>query len=173
VREQERLYADLHADLTRKYQKLADLATAARFGVQIDPAPWQPLVDFATGRSLAPLPKFTEWLDAAADVAAAQRFFHCQFRKEPAASEAILWQALRGKQLDGRKFRRQQPIGPFVVDFFCPSERLIVEVDGPIHDQQRDADHRRQELLESLGLRFVRLATAQVHVGPQSCSSST
>jgi very-short-patch-repair endonuclease len=85
-----------------------------------------------------------------------------QFRKQPTASEAILWQALRGKQLDGWKFRRQQPIGPFVVDFFCPSERLIVEVDGPIHDEQRDADRRRQELLESLGLRFVRVTAASV-----------
>jgi very-short-patch-repair endonuclease len=85
-----------------------------------------------------------------------------QFRKQPTPSEAILWQALRGKQLDGRKFRRQQPIGPFVVDFFCPSERLIVEVDGPIHDQQRDADRQRQELLESLGLRFIRIAAADI-----------
>ncbi len=75
-----------------------------------------------------------------------------QFRKAPTRSEALLWNALRRKRLDGRKFRRQQPIGPFVVDFFCPAERLIVEVDGPIHDSQREADRVRQQLLETLGL---------------------
>jgi very-short-patch-repair endonuclease len=85
-----------------------------------------------------------------------------QFRKQPTPSEAILWRALRGQQFDGRKFRRQQPIGPFVVDFFCPSERLIVEVDGPIHNEQRAADRQRQELIEALGLRFVRVTAADV-----------
>lgn len=80
------------------------------------------------------------------------------FRKTPTRSEAILWQALRRKQLDGRRFRRQQPIGPFVVDFFCGAERLIIEVDGPIHTTQEEYDRRRQELLESLGLRVLRLA---------------
>jgi very-short-patch-repair endonuclease len=85
-----------------------------------------------------------------------------QFRKQPTPSEALLWQALRGQRLDGRKFRRQQPIGPFIVDFFCPSERLIVEVDGPIHNQQHDADRQRQHLLEGLGLRFVRVTADAV-----------
>lgn len=85
-----------------------------------------------------------------------------RFRKEPTASEALLWRALRGKQLHGRKFRRQQPIGPFVVDFYCASERLIIEIDGPIHATQRDADLQRQHLLESLGLRFVRIAARDV-----------
>lgn len=84
------------------------------------------------------------------------------FRKAPTASEAILWRALRGRRLFGRKFRRQQPIGPFVVDFFCAEERLIVEVDGPIHDKQREADAHRQSLIEALGLRFVRLPAVTV-----------
>ena len=85
-----------------------------------------------------------------------------EFRKAPTASEGILWQSLRGKKLDGRKFRRQQPIGTFVVDFFCAAERLVVEVDGAIHDSQQDLDRQRQELLESLGLRFVRLKATDV-----------
>ncbi len=85
-----------------------------------------------------------------------------QFRKAPTHGEARLWHTLRRKSLDGRKFRRQQPIGPFVVDFFCASERLIVEVDGPIHATQREADRARQHLLETLGLRFVRLSAEQV-----------
>jgi len=85
-----------------------------------------------------------------------------QFRKEPTASENILWQALRGRKLEGRKFRRQQPIGAFIVDFFCGAERLVVEVDGGIHASQQEADQQRQELLESLGLRVVRVSSELV-----------
>ena len=85
-----------------------------------------------------------------------------QFRKQSTKSEAILWESLRGRRLDNRKFRRQQPIGAFIVDFYCPTERLIVEVDGEIHNSQQQADLDRQEILESLGLRFVRIASNQV-----------
>jgi very-short-patch-repair endonuclease len=84
------------------------------------------------------------------------------FRKEPTPSESILWKALRRKALDGIKFRRQQPIGPFVVDFYAPSHRLIVEVDGTVHAQQQQADLDRQALLEELGLHFLRLSAEQV-----------
>src|SRR5688572_3082540 len=75
-----------------------------------------------------------------------------QFRKEPTKSENILWQALRGKKLDGHKFRRQQPIGNFIVDFYNSPYRLIVEVDGSVHDNQVELDQARQEVLEQLGL---------------------
>jgi very-short-patch-repair endonuclease len=85
-----------------------------------------------------------------------------QFRKEPTPSEAILWKALRKQQVEGRKFRRQQPIGRFVVDFFCASEWLIVEIDGGIHELQKNLDHQRQQLLESFGLRFLRVSSEQV-----------
>ncbi|XFA72043.1 DUF559 domain-containing protein [Thermosynechococcaceae cyanobacterium Okahandja] len=92
-----------------------------------------------------------------------------RLRKEQTKSEKILWQALRGAQLDGRKFRRQQPIGSFVVDFFCASERLIVEVDGSVHDSQKELDEERQRLLESLGLRFVRLKASDVETNLSTC----
>ncbi|MET0395596.1 MAG: molybdopterin cofactor-binding domain-containing protein [Longimicrobiaceae bacterium] len=84
------------------------------------------------------------------------------FRKEPTPSEALLWTALRRQQLDGRKFRRQHRVGPFVVDFFCPDERLVVEVDGSIHDTQVEHDRERQQMLEALGLRFVRVTASEV-----------
>ena len=71
-----------------------------------------------------------------------------EFRKEPTKSEAILWEALRGKKLDGIKFRRQQPVGYFLVDFYNSFYRLVVEVDGPIHDNQVEADRARQDILE-------------------------
>jgi very-short-patch-repair endonuclease len=80
-----------------------------------------------------------------------------QFRKEPTKSEHFLWQALRGKKLDGLKFRRQQPIGPFVVDFYNSYYRLVIEVDGPIHEYQKHADQERQTILETLGLNIVRI----------------
>ncbi len=84
------------------------------------------------------------------------------FRKQPTPSEAIMWQSLRERKLEGLKFRRQQPIGNFVVDFFCAEQRLIVEIDGGIHEAQKDLDRQRQELLESLGLRFVRIPSERV-----------
>ncbi len=90
-------------------------------------------------------------------VEAAQRF-----RKQPTPSEALLWQALRAKRLGGIKFRRQQPIGPFVVDFYASSCRLVVEVDGPIHSTQVEADQARQRLLEAIGLQVVRISAALV-----------
>ncbi len=84
------------------------------------------------------------------------------FRKQPQPSEAVLWNALRARQLRGFKFRRQQPIGSFVVDFYCDEAGLIVEVDGPIHEHQQDADRQRQELLESLGLRVLRIQADEI-----------
>jgi very-short-patch-repair endonuclease len=82
-----------------------------------------------------------------------------EFRKEPTEGEKILWQALRGKKLDGIKFRRQQPVGYFVVDFYNSLYRLVVEVDGPIHDHQVEADRARQDILEVLGLTVFRIRT--------------
>ncbi|MCT7959238.1 DUF559 domain-containing protein [Laspinema sp. D1] len=94
-----------------------------------------------------------------------------QLRKQQTPSEKILWQAIRGKKLDDRKFRRQQPIGAFVVDFFCAAERLIVEVDGAVHNdpEQKALDTERQFLLESLGLRFVRLSATEVETDLSTC----
>jgi very-short-patch-repair endonuclease len=85
-----------------------------------------------------------------------------EFRKEPTKSEAILWQALRGKKLDGIKFRRQQPISPFVVDFYNTVYRLVVEIDGDIHDLQKEADAARQQVLEELGLIILRVKSESV-----------
>jgi very-short-patch-repair endonuclease len=69
-----------------------------------------------------------------------------EFRKGPTLGEKILWDALRGRKFDGIKFRRQQPIGYFVVDFYNSTHRLVIEVDGPIHQSQKDADAARQKI---------------------------
>lgn len=85
-----------------------------------------------------------------------------QFRKEPTRSEHILWQALRGKKLDGIKFRRQQPIGNFIVDFYNSVYRLVVEVDGSVHNKQLELDRSRQDTLEQLGLNVLRVRAEDV-----------
>ena len=84
-----------------------------------------------------------------------------QLRQDQTPTEAVLWQCLRRKQR-GYKVRRQQPIGPFVVDFYISQARLIIEVDGSIHNHQEDYDQQRQALLEELGLRLLRFTTAAV-----------
>ena len=86
-------------------------------------------------------------------------------RKEPTKSEAILWQALRNRGLGGRKFRRQHPTGPFILDFYCYEESLAVEVDGGIHEGQWTADAQRQRAIESQGIRFVRVTADLVENG--------
>ncbi len=78
-------------------------------------------------------------------------------RKNPTQSEEILWQALRGRKLDGIKFRRQQPIGIFIADFYSSEYRLVVEVDGGIHEFQQGADAERDEIMRTLGLNVLRL----------------
>ena len=85
-----------------------------------------------------------------------------QFRKEPTKSEHLLWQVLRGKKLDGIKFRRQQPIGNFVVDFYNSTYRLVIEIDGSIHDSQIEYDQARQSILEALGLNVFRIKAEAV-----------
>lgn len=84
------------------------------------------------------------------------------FRGEPTSSEALLWKALRNRMLDDKKFRRQHPVRPFVVDFYCHEERLVIEVDGPVHRRQTAADRERQQLLEASGLRVVRVRSEDV-----------
>ena len=76
-------------------------------------------------------------------------------RKEPTRSESLLWSALRNRRLASRKFRRQHPVGRFILDFYCHEERLAVEVDGPVHETQRQVDGERQQILESMGIRFL------------------
>jgi ATP-dependent DNA helicase RecQ len=65
--------------------------------------------------------------------------------------EQLLWLALRNGQIGGAKFRRQHPIGPYVVDFFCQSAKLVVEVDGVSHDDKAVQDAAKSRHLETQG----------------------
>jgi 5-methyltetrahydrofolate--homocysteine methyltransferase len=74
----------------------------------------------------------------------------------------VLWNELRGRRLDGMKFRRQHPLGPYVVDFCCVERRLIVEVDGEVHEQQREYDDSRSEYLSAISYRVIRFTNEQI-----------
>jgi very-short-patch-repair endonuclease len=83
-------------------------------------------------------------------------------RRDLTPAERVLWAALQGRQLAGLRFRSQHAIGPFVADFFCPAARLILEVDGPIHDQQTEQDAYRTDYLSFLGYRVLRFRNEEV-----------
>ena len=87
-----------------------------------------------------------------------------KMRKEPTYAESVLWEKLRRKQIGGFKFRRQQPIGNFIVDFYCSDAHLVIEVDGSIHDEDEQAkyDENRQLFLEELGIQVIRFTNDAV-----------
>ena len=86
-------------------------------------------------------------------------------RNNATKAERILWLNLKGKQLCRYKFRRQQGVGPFVVDFYCPECKLAIELDGPIHEtsEAKEYDRRRQEYIQQYGIRFLRFTNDDVY----------
>jgi very-short-patch-repair endonuclease len=85
-----------------------------------------------------------------------------QLRRDSTVPERILWGALRAGGLARLKFRRQHPIGPFVVDYYCHESRLVVELDGMSHDGRASEDARRTEYLQQQGLRVFRVTNDDV-----------
>lgn len=85
-------------------------------------------------------------------------------RTKATRTESFLWSHLRNKQLGGLKFRRQFSINNYVVDFYCSSLRLAIEIDGDIHEQKnvRKMDKIRQEQIESLGITFLRYTNKEI-----------
>jgi very-short-patch-repair endonuclease len=79
-----------------------------------------------------------------------------KLRKNLTDVENKLWSRLRGRQLSGVKFRRQHPIGPFIVDLCCVERGLVVELDGGQHAERNTADERRTRLVERFGYRVLR-----------------
>ncbi|HKB71962.1 MAG TPA: endonuclease domain-containing protein [Thermoanaerobaculia bacterium] len=82
-------------------------------------------------------------------------------RKEATPTETLLWNCLR-KRFPGIRFRRQHTVGHYIVDFVCWRGRLVVEVDGPIHDRNREYDSRRDEFLRGRGFRVLRFSNDEV-----------
>lgn len=85
-----------------------------------------------------------------------------RMRREDTEAEAWLWQALRAHRLDGSKWRRQVPVGPFIVDFLCDDFALVVEVDGGQHAERTGYDARRTAYLSARGLQVLRFWNSEV-----------
>ncbi|HVW66480.1 MAG TPA: endonuclease domain-containing protein [Candidatus Peribacteraceae bacterium] len=83
-------------------------------------------------------------------------------RKNMTAAETLLWKRLRNRLCKGMKFRRQVPLLWFIVDFICMEQRLIIEIDGAVHEQQKAYDAEREQELEKLGYRILRFSNDEV-----------
>ena len=85
-----------------------------------------------------------------------------ELRRGMTRAERILWRALKANRYEALHFRRQQVISGFIVDFYCHAASLILEVDGPIHDRQREADAYRDAVFLAQGLRILRVSNDEV-----------
>ena len=88
--------------------------------------------------------------------------FARRLRQSATKFEDVLWQSLRGSRLHGAKFRRQVPFGPYVVDFYRHSARLVVELDGAQHDWQGEYDAERTKVVEAFGVRVIRFTNGDI-----------
>ncbi|HQM69427.1 MAG TPA: DUF559 domain-containing protein [Bacteroidales bacterium] len=90
-------------------------------------------------------------------------------RNNSTSAESALWNQLKSKNLEGRKFRRQQSIGNYIVDFYCPSEKLIIELDRDPHGdpKQIQKDISRDKYLETLGFTVLRFENRFVFQEPE------
>lgn len=87
-----------------------------------------------------------------------------EFRKNPTDAEKLMWECLRARRLNSFKFRRQHPIGRYVVDFYCHDAKLVVEIDGDIHDvpDQMEYDQIREAELNALDLTLLRFRNERI-----------
>ena len=90
-------------------------------------------------------------------------------RKKLTPAEATLWLLLKSKMLEGRKFRRQHSVGKYILDFYCPTERLAIELDGEHHftDEGMEYDQKRTECLDSFNIRVLRFENHEVFQSPE------
>ena len=79
-----------------------------------------------------------------------------RLRRNSTQAEALLWSRLRARQMEGMKFRRQQPIENFIVDFVCFEKRIVIELDGGQHAKNKDKDNERDRLLTENGFTVLR-----------------
>jgi very-short-patch-repair endonuclease len=90
-----------------------------------------------------------------------------RLRRQLSLPEMLLWRLLRVSRRELR-FRRQHPIGPYVADLYCPSAKMVIEIDGATHDWRQDADGRRDAYMKSIGLRVIRIAATDVLTDPDA-----
>ena len=85
-----------------------------------------------------------------------------RMRSEPTPAEVLLWGRLRNKQLSGLKFRRQHIIHTYIVDFYCPAAKLVIEIDGSVHEEQEDYDKARTQDLSGRGYQVIRFRNKEI-----------
>jgi len=85
-----------------------------------------------------------------------------RLRQNLTPAEAKLWRVLRNRQFEELRFRCQHPVGRFILDFYCPSQKLAIEVDGDVHGKQAEYDAVRTEQLEAYGYRVLRFTNEAV-----------
>ena len=85
-----------------------------------------------------------------------------RMRREPTDAERILWEHLSNKKTNGIRFRRQHPIDWFIVDFYSPQNRIVIELDGGIHLKTRKQDEARENHLKGLGYKVIRFRNEEV-----------
>jgi very-short-patch-repair endonuclease len=90
-----------------------------------------------------------------------------RLRKQLSLPEMLLWRLLRLRRRELR-FRRQHPIGPFVADFYCPAAKLVVEIDGAVHEGRQAADAKRDAYMNSVGISVIRFPAAEVLADPEA-----
>ena len=88
--------------------------------------------------------------------------FAKRMRHQPTNAETLIWTALRGARLQGFKFKRQQPIGSYIVDFVCFKHCVIIEIDGGQHGDEISKDQARSNWLQSQGFRILRFWNNEV-----------
>ena len=85
-----------------------------------------------------------------------------QLRLKMTKPELILWERLKGKQLMGLRFRRQHPVNIYIADFYCHTLKLVIEIDGNIHDSQKQYDLGRTKDMEMYGLKIIRFKNSEI-----------
>jgi very-short-patch-repair endonuclease len=86
-----------------------------------------------------------------------------QLRRDMTPAEVMLWKQVRDRRFAGFKFRRQQPLDFYIADFFCPTARLVVELDGDSHVGKEERDARRQRFIESQNMTVLRFWNVEVY----------
>jgi very-short-patch-repair endonuclease len=88
-----------------------------------------------------------------------------RLRNNATEAEKLLWSRLMHSQLCGHKFRRQEGIAKFVVDFYCPEHELAIEIDGAIHSTSEEIEHdrKRPEYIENFGMNFLRFTNSDIY----------
>ena len=95
-----------------------------------------------------------------------------ELRRDSSRAEKICWHLIRDRRINGIKFRRHHPIGPYFADFACVSRKLVIEIDGEHHAFQVEADAHRTAVMEREGWRVIRFWANEVVQNPESIWSA-